>query len=66
MPIMLTIEVSFIRAIISLPIEGIQFFMAWGATIFLRIVRRGRPRARPASVWPLSTERKPARIFSET
>ena len=66
MPIMLTMEVSLIRAISSLPMEGITFLMAWGMTMYHMVVPADSPRDRPASVCPTSTDRMPPRMFSDT
>ena len=63
-PTMLTMAVSLMTVIISLPRAGMMFLMAWGATILKKMVDFLRPRARPASVWPMSTERMPPRMIS--
>ena len=49
-PIMLTIDVSLIRAMNSLPRVGIIFFIAWGITIFIIVAVKLRPIARPPSI----------------
>ena len=61
---MLTIAVSLITVIISLPSAGMIFLIACGATIFIKTVYLDSPSAIPASVCPLSTDKIPPLITS--
>ena len=47
-------EVSFSRVMNSLPRGGIAQRNAWGRTMYRSVWNRERPRARAASLWPLS------------
>ena len=50
----------------SLASVGRTFLSTCGAMIFSMVCRYVRPRLRPASICPLSTERMPLRMISDT
>ena len=65
-PTRLMMDVSLSSAIISLPMAGMTFLIACGKTILTIVCVQGMPSDLPASICPLSTDKMPARMFSET
>ena len=57
-------EVSLTMAMVSLPVGGTITRIAWGSTIRRMVRPGGIPKAWAASIWPLSTDRMPARAIS--